>query len=97
MFFDVIIAIRHAFWAPGALTNRYVMPNLLILLGIVVYTLAHVPTWKIVAEKGRASLCDAICTLGSVAAVLIIQSVVATQVGIEAGHATEQAGSYIDG
>ena len=94
VFFDVIIAIGRAFWAPGALTNRYVMPNLLILLGIVVYALAHVPSWKIVAEKGALRYAMQSAALGSVVAVLVIQSVVATQVGIGAGHATEQAGSY---
>jgi hypothetical protein len=92
--FDVTIAIGRAHFAPGALTNRYVMPNLLILLGIVVYALAHVPRWKLITEKGTFRYVIQSAALVSVVAILIVQSVVATQVGIEAGHDTEQAASY---
>ena len=41
--YDFTVAMGRAYFEPGALVNRYVMPNILILLGIVVYTLAHIP------------------------------------------------------
>ena len=72
------------------------MPNLLILLGIVVYALAHIPRRRAITIAGKGALRYVVqwAALVTVGIVLIIQSVVATHVGIEAGHATEQGASY---
>ena len=52
LLYDLTVAVGRAYFEPGALINRYVMPNLLVLLGIVVYALAHIPSWRATTGKG---------------------------------------------
>ena len=92
--YDLTVAVGRAYFEPGALINRYVMPNLLVLLGIVVYALAHIPSWRATTGKGTMRYVVPRAALATLAILLIIQSVIATRVGIETGHATEQAASY---
>ena len=92
--YDFTVAMGRAYFEPGALINRYVMPNLLLLLGIVVYTLAHIPSWRTVTGRGALRHVMQWAALVTVGVILIVQAVVATQVGIESGRATERAASY---
>jgi hypothetical protein len=106
--YDVTVAMGRAYFEPGALVNRYVMPNLLILLGIVVYALAHIPSWtpinwrtiktpinwRTIKRRGALRYVTQWAAVVTVGILLIIQSVIATRVGIETGRATEQAASY---
>ena len=94
VFYDFTLAMGRAYFEPSALQNRYVMPNILILLGIVVYALAHIPRWRAIARQGDLRYVMQWAALVAVGIVLIIQLVVASHVGIEAGRATERAESY---
>ena len=81
--YDLTVAVGRATVEPGALINRYVMPNLLVLLGIVVYALAHIPSWRATTGKGTLRYVVPRAALATLAILLIIQSVIATRVGIE--------------
>ncbi len=93
LLFDVIIMVgRGAGGASaGADLNRYVMANLILLMGIVIYAWAHIPprgppaandSWRI--PLTRVALC-------AFALFLVVQVTAATRFGVTNGQATHQA------
>ncbi|MGA3148277.1 MAG: hypothetical protein ABSF33_12495 [Acidimicrobiales bacterium] len=88
--FDLTIAIGRVGEGPAAaLQNRFTMPNLILLVGIVVYALGHLPTLRVPTPtdwKGRLKIAGLV-TLG---VFLVVQSVVATDFGITNARATRQ-------
>jgi hypothetical protein len=90
--FDFTIVLGRTAYGPNSVpqNNRYVMPNLLLLLGIVVYALVHirfrkrVPTddwWRFYLRR------SAVAVLGSF---LLCQVVIATGFGIKNGGLSEE-------
>ena len=97
LLFDSMIAVGRAGGAGaelGALfNNRYVMPNLLLLVGIVSYALAHIPTWPwAAAEAGsngrRWRRWFQWAALGLLSVFVVGQAIWATKFGIANGESS---------
>ena len=89
--FDLMIAVgRVGEGLPAALQYRFTMPNLILLVGIVIYACARLPTLRRVHRpidwNGRLRIL-AFVTLG---VFLVVQFMVATEFGIANGRATRQ-------
>ncbi len=90
LMFDLILALsRLGEGLLGAGLNRYTMPNLILVVGIVTYAWAHLPRWP--DGLRRATTVDHLRTAGWVVLVgfLLVQCVVATQFGISNGGTTK--------
>jgi len=81
LLFDFLIAIgRIGEGWPVALSSRYTMPNLILLVGIVIYACEHL--WAFRFRR---------VGLGLSGALLVAQCVMATQFGLASGRTTHQA------
>jgi hypothetical protein len=71
------------------INNRYVMPNIVLLTAIVIYGLAHVPLLRS-STAGRTWTTYAawLCVM-ALAALVVVQVTVATEVGLTAGRQTQ--------
>jgi hypothetical protein len=91
LLFDVTITVgRGGTGASGALDgNRFVMANLILLTGIVIYAMARVPTTRLSAEKGQRRTYAQYLALFALAAFLVVQVIVATGFGLTNGRANK--------
>jgi hypothetical protein len=83
LLFDVMLALsRLGEGLLGAGLNRYTMPNIVLLVGIVVYLWAHPP--NLMTATRQSSTPERLKALGTVtlAVFFVVQTVVATQFGI---------------
>jgi hypothetical protein len=89
--FDLLIAVgRAGEGQAGALSIRYTMPNLILLVGIVVYACAHIPTYRrgeVRPEPHEWLSAVAALTLG---VFLVFQCVTSTRFGLSNGSATHE-------
>ncbi len=86
LLFDLMLAISHVgegLQAAGF--NRFSMPNIILLVGIVVYTLAHVPNLRKLRERPNERARLKILGFVMLTVLLISQCVVATRFGITNG------------
>jgi hypothetical protein len=88
--FDVMISLGRANGTLlGALdNNRYVMPNLILLLGIIAYALAQVSAWRRTPDTNNVRFFGRSLMLGALAIFFVVQVVVAAQFGIRNGNFT---------
>ena len=91
LLFDLMLALsRLGDGIQAAGLNRYTMPNVILLVGVVVYAWGHVPSWKAVrAMTGRERLTQ--LALGLLAAFVVAQCAVATHFGITDGATVRDA------
>lgn len=91
--FDLMIALgRFGDGPSGAVNqNRYTMPNLVLLAGIVIYACAHLPSFgtelRPVGRPGWLRLLG----FSTLCVFLLVQFVAVTEFGIKYGRATHQA------
>jgi hypothetical protein len=90
--FDLLIATGRAAGGlnQALLGNRYVMPNLIMLLGIASYALAHVPSWEGAPLKRGWDCYLQWSALGVLGLSLVVQVIVATQFGLDNGPVTKR-------
>jgi hypothetical protein len=93
LLFDGLIAIGRFGGGPsGALNNnRYTMPNLVLLTGIVIYFCAHYPFVEKSSEPAARHGWIRVVGLATLCGLLLLQGVVATGFGITNGRTTHQA------
>jgi hypothetical protein len=97
--FDLMVALsRLGLGTTAAGVNRYTMPNLLLLCGIVMYAAAHARESP--RATGKTSP-DAILGIAAVVALVMVQAIVATDFGITYGraqkrHAAEVARVFVN-
>jgi hypothetical protein len=83
LFWDTMIAIGRSFWGVNeALGTRFVLPNLMVLLGIVVFGLAHVPERHTMRTRSMTGQRLVWLGLVAIAAVLVVQLVASTTFGL---------------
>ena len=87
LLFDLMLAASHlGEGVQAAGLNRFTMPNVILLVGILVYVLAHVPNlraWRApVNRRGRLTIVG----FAAVIALLVAQCVLSTQFGITQGN-----------
>ena len=84
LLFDVTIAVgRGGSGVAGAVNaNRFVMANVILLTGIVIYALARVPTHRLSVTNGRWKAYGVYLALLGLAAFLVVQVTVATGFGL---------------
>jgi hypothetical protein len=94
LLFDSMLAVGRA-GGPGAelgalFNNRYVMPNLLLLLGIVSYALAHIPAWPWAAAEAGSNRRRWLqwAALGLLSVFVVGQTIWATKFGIANGESS---------
>jgi hypothetical protein len=88
LLFDLMVSLSRLGLGTGAAgTNRYTMPNLMLLCGIVVYASAHLGAVlpKHARAPGRGT--PAILGLVALAALVLVQAVVGTRFGVTYGRA----------
>ncbi len=91
LLFDLTIALGRGAGGSLALGNRYVMPNLILLVGIVVYASAHIQRpGRSVADDGRRNIVAWI-GLGVLGVFLIVQVIGATEFGLTNGRTTSKS------
>lgn len=92
LLFDASITVgRGGMGASGGTVNHYVMPNLVLLTGIVIYGLAHVPTRRQMGRGGWQLYvkCLALLALG----IFVVVQVTATiDFGVTNGRTTDTLG-----
>ena len=92
LLFDVTVSLGRGLMGPfgAANSNRYVMANLILLTGIVMYALAHIPHRLRAANAPWRRRCAwlALCAL---ALFLVVQVTEATGFGLTNGRATNQS------
>ena len=90
LLFDVTIATgRGGSGVAGAVNaNRFVMANLILLTGIVIYGLARVPTHRLSAENGRWKTYGTYVALLGLAGFLAVQVTAATGFGLTNAQTT---------
>jgi hypothetical protein len=93
--FDLTIAVGRSGQGPtGALdSNRYVMANLMLVTGIVIYAWAHLPRHLAIAGDGRWRAYATWLSSLAVAIFLIVQATVATGFGVTNGRAIHGSGN----
>ena len=74
-----------------ALGNRYVMPNLILLTGIVMYACAHIPPRRLLTARDTWRTRLAGLALFALALFLIVQVTGATEFGLMNGGATSKS------
>jgi len=84
LLFDVTIAIGRTGAGPrdAIVSNRYVMPNIILLTGIVIFALARIPPLRLPATDGGKRVYATWLALLAVAIVVGVQVVVATGFGL---------------
>jgi hypothetical protein len=84
LLFDVTIAIGRTGAGPrdAIVSNRYVMPNIILLTGIVIYALARIPPLRLPAPDGGKRVYATWLALLALAVVVGVQVVVATGFGL---------------
>jgi hypothetical protein len=92
LLFDVTVSLGRGLMGPfgAANSNRYVMANLILLMGIVMYALAHIPH-RLRAAKApwqRRAAWMALCVL---ALFLTVQVTEATEFGLTNGRAVSES------
>ena len=89
--FDLTIALgRSASGASGAVNNnRYVMANLILLTGIVIYAWSFVPALQLPPTDWTPRFYATVLTLLSLAILVVIQTAVAIGFGQKDGQASE--------
>ena len=90
LLFDMTItAGRGGSGVAGAVNaNRFVMANLILLTGIVIYGLARIPTHRLSATRGGWRAYGTYLALGGLAAFLVVQVTAATGFGLTNGRST---------
>jgi hypothetical protein len=92
LLFDVMLAVGRAGNGElGALANnRFVMPNLLLLVGIVSYALAHVPPWPGAPVEARSGGRRWLqwSALGLLSVFVVVQAIWATKFGLDNGQSS---------
>ncbi len=93
LLFDVIVMLgRGAGGAAGAADiNRYVMANLILLTGIVIYAWAHIPPFRSPAVNDSWRIPLTRVALCAFALFLVVQVIAATGFGVTNGRATRQS------
>ena len=88
LLFDVTIAIGRTGAGPrdAIISNRYVMPNLILLTGIVIYALARIPPLRLPTTNDGKRVYVAWSALLVLAIFLGVQVVVATGFGLSNGR-----------
>jgi hypothetical protein len=75
--------------AGSVLSNRYVMPNVVLLTGIVMFAWGHKPTRRAASPGGRRMPYLAWFPILALMVVVALQVVIATDVGMAAGRNTQ--------
>lgn len=90
LLFDVTISIGRSATGPsGAVeNNRFVMANLILLVGIVIYAWAHLPWRRPPVTNGRWRVYLTYPALFALAILLVVQATTATSFGLMSGRAT---------
>jgi hypothetical protein len=84
--FDLMVALsRLGLGTNAAGVNRYTMPNLVLLCGIVMYAAAQLPAGH--SRRARPGSRPAMVLVAAVAAIVVVQGVVGTRFGITYGRA----------
>ena len=93
LLFTVAIALgRVGGGLAGALNdNRFVMPSLIVLVGIVIFACAHVPRRRLDTEVTDRRRWTSFAVLAMLGAFLIVQCGMSTDFGIVNGRTTHQA------
>jgi hypothetical protein len=93
LLFDVTIALgRGVEGASGAASsNRYVMANLILLTGIVMYAWAHIPPLRMPAANGTWRVRVAWLAVFALAVFLVFQVTGATRFGLTNGRAARES------
>lgn len=87
LLFDATITEgRAGMGASGAVVNRYVMPNLILLTGIVIYGLARVPTRRPPVISGGRRLFVNYLALFALGVFLVVQLTTSTGFGLTQGR-----------
>jgi hypothetical protein len=84
--------------AGSVISNRYVLPNLVLLAGIVMYAWAHMPPIRVPSSEVGWKAYAAWASLLALAIILVVQVIVSTEVGLTAGRNTrvfENAGAQL--
>jgi hypothetical protein len=91
LLFDVTIAVgRGGTGASGALDgNRFVMANLILLTGIVIYAMARVPATRLSAANGQRRTYVKYLAFFALAVFLVVQVIAATGFGLTYGRANK--------
>jgi hypothetical protein len=89
LLFDLTILAGRSGTGPAGVVanNRYVMPNLILVTGIVVYAIARVPTTRAAAVEGLRRTRVRYLAFFVLAIFLVAQAVVATGYGLTNGRA----------
>jgi hypothetical protein len=89
LLWDVTITLGRDGTGPssGAETNRYVMANLILLTGIVMYAWAHLPPRRLIAADGTWRIRTAWLGIAALALFLVVQVTGATGFGLTNGRA----------
>jgi hypothetical protein len=92
LLFDVTVAWgRVGGGVAGAVEgNRYVLPNLVLLIGLVLYAWSHVPPRPVPKTQTAATCATWGCFL-ALAVVLVLQATVSTGFGINSGRETRRS------
>jgi hypothetical protein len=93
LLFDVTIAMGRGVEGPSgaASSNRYVMANLILLTGIVMYAWAHIPPRRLPAANGTWRMRVAWFALFALAVFLVVQVTGATGFGLTNGRAVSES------
>jgi hypothetical protein len=90
---DVEITLsRSGIGVPDAVTNRYVLENLILLTGLVIYGLARVPTLLPRVTRGDLRARVGSVALLALAVVVVVQVTTSTQFGLNDGRADQTLG-----
>ncbi len=89
LLFDLVISIgRGGTGATGAVMgNRFVMANLILLVGIVIYAWAHLPAHRAPVAGARWRVYVTYLALFALAVLLVVQAAAATSFGLTNGRA----------
>jgi hypothetical protein len=93
LLFDVTIALGRSGLgiSNAAFSNRYVMPNLMLFTGIVMYAWAHMPPRHLPSANGAWKTRMAWLALIALALFLVVQVTEATAFGLMEGRATSES------
>lgn len=73
----------------SVISNRYVMPNIVLLTAIMMYVFAHMPPLRLPASGGGWTSVATRISLLVLAVLVVLQIMVATTVGLTAGRDTQ--------
>ena len=93
LLFDVTVTFGRGGTGPsgGVDGNRFVMANLILLTGIVIYATAHVPTIRLSEANGQTRIYLNYLALFALTVFLVVQVIAATGFGLTNGRANEAA------